>query len=230
MKKEEIHLWDIKRILLGQTPPEFLLEVFIRTLIIYLATLLILRWLGKRMSGQLSITEIAVMITMGAIVSVPMQMPDRGILQGLVALLVAAIFLRGLHWLSFKNNKIEKLSQGDLILLVKDGVLQEEQMKKSRISRQQLFAELRSKKIYQLGKVKRMYLEACGLFSVYEEKAVKSGLSVLPPSDTEIFSWQKASPDNIQACCHGGNVQTLRNEEEECRHCGHVEWSKAILN
>lgn len=230
MKKEEIHLWDIKRILFGQAPPEFLLEVFLRTLIIYLFTLVILRWLGKRMSGEISILEVAVMITMGAIVSLPMQSPDRGILQGILALLVAVFFLRGVNWLNFKSRKIEKLTQGDTILLIKDGILQEEQMKAARISRQQLFAELRSKKIYHLGKVKRMYLEACGVFSVYEEKEQKSGLSVLPPSDDEIFSWQKMSPDNIQACCHCGNVQSLKNDEEACSNCGHVEWSKAILN
>lgn len=228
MKKEEIHLGDVQRILFGQAPPEFMLEVFIRTLIVYLATLIVLRWLGKRMSGQLSITEIGVMITMGAIVSVPMQLPDRGILPGLLALVCAVGFLRGIHWLSFKSGKVEQVVQGDTILLVKDGIMQVEEMKKSRISRQQIFAELRGKQVYNLGKVKRMYLEACGLFCIYQEKGSKSGLSVLPPKDDEIFSVQKFSPDSIQACCHCGNVQPVHNNEQ-CAHCGRKEWSKAVL-
>src|SRR5687767_8208554 len=103
MKKEEINLWDIERLLFGRAPPEFLLEVFIRALIVYLATLVVVRLLGKRMSGQLTITEMAVMITLGAIISVPMQLPDRGILPGLLALLCALAFQRGINWLGFKN-------------------------------------------------------------------------------------------------------------------------------
>lgn len=77
MKKEEIYLEDIKRILYGLAPPEFMLEVFIRTIIIYIALLFIVRWLGKRMSGQLTIMEMAIMLVIGAVVSVPMQVPDQ---------------------------------------------------------------------------------------------------------------------------------------------------------
>jgi hypothetical protein len=44
VKKEEIRLEDVKRILFGQAPPLFLLEAFIRTLLIYLILLMIVRW------------------------------------------------------------------------------------------------------------------------------------------------------------------------------------------
>src|SRR3982750_3522578 len=96
MKKEEIHLWDVKRILIGQAPPEFLLDVLIRSLIMYIAAILVLRWMGKRMNGQLSIIELAVMVTMGAILAVPMQIPDRGLLQGLLVLVTILALLRGI--------------------------------------------------------------------------------------------------------------------------------------
>ena len=79
MKKEDIHLGDLARILFGEAPPLFLLEVFVRTLIVYVFLLYILRWLGKRMSGQLTIMELSVMLTLGAIVSASMQIPDHGI-------------------------------------------------------------------------------------------------------------------------------------------------------
>jgi uncharacterized membrane protein YcaP (DUF421 family) len=97
MKKDEIHLEDIQRILFGQAPPQFLLEVFIRTVVIYISLLFIVRLLGKRMSGQLTIMEMAVMLTLGAIVSVPMQMPDRGLLQGALLLLCTRRFIVALH-------------------------------------------------------------------------------------------------------------------------------------
>src|SRR5947209_8169180 len=95
MKKEQIQLWDIKRILFGQAPPEFLVEVFIRSLVIYVAAIIVMRWMGKRMNGQHSIIELSVMVMMGAIIAVPMQVPDRGMLQGVLILLVTLFLLRG---------------------------------------------------------------------------------------------------------------------------------------
>ncbi|TDH21567.1 hypothetical protein EXU57_18840 [Segetibacter sp. 3557_3] len=93
-----------------------------------------MQWLGKRMNGQISIMELAVMVTMGAILALPMQAPDRGLLQGFVA------------------------------LLVKDSVLQLKTLERSNITKQLLFSVLRQKNIYHLGKVKRMYIEGCGSF------------------------------------------------------------------
>lgn len=92
MDKDQIHLSDIYRILFGEAPVQFLLEVLIRTIIIYCILLVVIRLLGKRMSGQLTSIEMAVMLTLGAIVSVPMQDPARGLLQGVLLLALVLIF------------------------------------------------------------------------------------------------------------------------------------------
>lgn len=70
MKKEEIHLWDVRRILFGQAPPAFLQEVLLRSLIIYFAPIVVLRWMGKCMNGKFSIIELAVLVMIGAIIAV----------------------------------------------------------------------------------------------------------------------------------------------------------------
>ncbi|TWR31548.1 DUF421 domain-containing protein [Mucilaginibacter pallidiroseus] len=225
MKKEEIHLDDWQRILFGVAPPEFLVEVLIRTVITYLILLVIVRWLGKRMSGQLTIMEMAVMLTLGAIVSVAMQVPDRGILLSAVVLLCTLAFQRGLGWLGYKNNVIENITQGTLNILVIDGKLQLNEMEKCRISKQQLFAHLRSKEIYQLGKVKRVYLEAGGLFSIFPASPPQPGLSLLPPDDTELM---EALPKEVLvACINCGYVQASE-DKKNCHDCGQNNWIPAI--
>src|SRR3954466_6809645 len=110
MKKYEIHLADWQRMLFGQAPPIFLLEVFVRTLIIYVFLLFVLRWLGKRMSGQLTILEMAVMLTLGAIVSVAMQIPDRGLTLSMLVLFCTLAFQRGLSLWGIKSARIEELT------------------------------------------------------------------------------------------------------------------------
>jgi uncharacterized membrane protein YcaP (DUF421 family) len=57
-----------------------MLEVVLRTLIIYLALLLTMGLLGKRMNAQLNVAELSLMIMLGGVGSVAMQLPDRGLL------------------------------------------------------------------------------------------------------------------------------------------------------
>src|SRR5687768_10612354 len=112
MKKEDIQPWDWQRILFGEAPPEFLVEVFVRTFIIYIALLIIVRLMGKRMGGQLTVSELAVMVTLGAIVSPAMQIPQLGVLMGILILICALIFQRGLNLTETKSPAFEKISQG----------------------------------------------------------------------------------------------------------------------
>jgi len=170
MDYSEVELWDWHRILVGDAPNFYLVEVIFRTALIYLALLITLNLMGKRMGGQLTLTEMAVMVTLGALVAVPMQIYDRGLLMGITALVVALLFQRGFNYAGVKNENFEHISQGQLSLLVKDGVFEQEQMKKARISQTQIMSVLRAEKIYNLNQVRRLYLEACGIFSIYENK------------------------------------------------------------
>jgi uncharacterized membrane protein YcaP (DUF421 family) len=228
MKKEEIHLNDIERILFGQAPGAFLLEVLIRTVIIYGVLLLVLKLMGKRMDGQISIIEMAVMIVLGAILGVGTQIPDRGILMAAAALLLIFIFQRGINWLNIKSRKIENITNGALNILVKDGVLQLDEMKAARITRQNLFASLRGRQIFSLGKVKRVYFEACGLINVYEDQADRSGLPVFPSNEDEFIKTKTRTDTHHIACKNCGWVSGDNRGEKACKNCGSKEWTHAI--
>jgi uncharacterized membrane protein YcaP (DUF421 family) len=227
MKKEEIHLWDLKRILFGQAPPEFLLEVLIRSLIIYISVIIVMRLVGKRMNGQLTIIEMSVMVMMGAILSLPMQAPDRGVLQGILLLIAILLLLRGLNLLAFKSSRLEKLLHGEAALLVKDGVVQLPQLAQTKVTRQQLYAVLRGKNILHLGKVKRLYMEPYGLFSVYEEKVAKPGLSTLPPDDKQMLEQLQLTGQQVCETC--GSVQLQKEPVTHCHYCGSDSWTVAVL-
>src|SRR5215217_3848681 len=229
MKKEEIHWADWHRILLGPAPVEFLLEVLIRTTIIYLVLLVILRFLGKRMGGQLTISELAVMLTLGAIISVPMQIPDRGILQGILVLICALVFQRGINYLAVKNEKIERLLQGRESQIVKDRMMIYDELKAMKISREQMMAVLRNQKIYNLGEVRRVYIEACGLFSVFKYEEPKPGLSLLPPED-EAAGTELTIINQVLVCAQCGNpLQTKTEGAGECKNCGTNKWIAAVI-
>lgn len=190
MEYDEVDLWDWHRILIGDAPTIYLLEVFFRTLIIYLALVMTIRIMGKRMGGQLTLAEMAVMITLGAIISVPMQIYDRGILMGFTALVVAYLFQRGYNYLQVLNPRFEELNLGEVSLLIKDGKIQHEQLKAARISKNQLFSILRNKKVTHLSQVRRLYLEACGIFTLFQD------------SDAELLESSLILPEKRQKEIH----------------------------
>lgn len=229
MKKEEIHWLDWHRILMGSAPDQFILEVLIRTAVIYLFLLVILRLLGKRMGGQLTISELAVMLTLGAIISVPMQVPDKGLLQGIVVLICVLAFQRGIGYLGVKNTKIERITQGRECMLIKDGVMVASELRAMNISREQIIAVLRNQKVYNLGEVRRVYIEACGLFSVFKYPEARPGLSLLPPSDEaagEAFS----TINKALLCENCGNPsRTENNTHNNCNNCGALTWTHAVI-
>lgn len=226
MQQEQLFLYDWKRIFLGDTPAEFMLEIFLRTILIYLVLLVAIRILGKRMSGQITIIEMAIMLTMGAILAPAMQLADRGLLAGVVALVFALAFERGINYWGLKSHKAEEIIQGKETVLVKDGILQLNNLRDSRISRPQLMSILRSQQIYNTGKIYRMYLEACGLFSIYTSETDRPGLSTLMDDDPEVHTIQRIDPQN-RACHRCGHTVPGESRPGACPVCQANEWVAA---
>lgn len=227
MDKEKIVPFDVWRMVFGDAPPEYFIEIFFRGLALYLFMLFIMRLLGKRMAGELTVTEMVLIITLGASVTVAIQDPEGGVLLGFVVLTCALLFERVISVLTLKSKRFEELSQGRANVLVKDGVLQLKNMKDNKITQQQLFANLRGEKIYNLGKVERVYIEAAGEFSIYKiMKDAPPGLPVLPPDDKEVLTIKKKA-EGLKACANCGF--TVKNETKEmCDNCNSLSWTEAI--
>src|SRR5690606_22718215 len=93
---QAITILDWKRMLLGDEPPLYLLEIFIRTLIIYAYTLGLLRWLGSRTIGQLSTVEFLLVIALGSAVGDAMFYPDVPLIHALLVVTIVVLANKGL--------------------------------------------------------------------------------------------------------------------------------------
>jgi len=228
MNQKDISLFDMKRILIGDTPWSFLLEVAARGIVIYVALLVTIRFMGKRVAGQLSLSELAIMVTLGAAIGIPMEVADRGLLPALVVLLVAIVYQRGIGVLSFKRRSVEMLTQGDMITILGDGLMDLGAMRKTGVSRERLYAALRGEKIVHLGEVERVYMETSGSFSVYRRSQPIPGLQIVPRTHPNVREEQA-----LLACESCGNVQ--RREEVEgagnrsaCPRCQQRDWHRGV--
>jgi uncharacterized membrane protein YcaP (DUF421 family) len=180
------------------------------------------------MDGQLTLIEMAVMITIGAIISVPMQIPDRGIILGLVALIGVVTFHRGVNWMTVKHEKLARAVEGTMDVLVKDGILQLAAMEAVGISKQHLFSQLRNQQILNLGKVKRVYFEACGLFSIYKDEGDMPGLPLYPSDEMQVIHEHARPASGFLACKNCGHIIHSKETTAPCSNCKESKWIPAI--
>jgi uncharacterized membrane protein YcaP (DUF421 family) len=230
MKPEEIKLSDFQRILIGEIPYSFFLELILRAFIIYVLLIVSMRLMGKRMSAQISRNEMAAVVSLAAAVGIPLMNPDRGILPALVITIVIVLFTNFIASRVAKDEKFESLTQDDYGALVKDGVLNLEVMERTRVTRERLFAQLRFSQKTHLGTVKRLYFEANGLFSLVDEPNPKPGLSILPDDLDPDFSARKLTKTNQKICQHCGQLGEglIATARSRCSNCGAIAWVTAV--
>jgi uncharacterized membrane protein YcaP (DUF421 family) len=224
----EQFLSNAHRILIGDNPWSFLLEVLLRSAVIYVLLFVTMRLMGKRMAAQLSVSELAVMITLGAAVGVPLQTAEQGLLPAAVLLICALIFQRGLSTLSVRKRSIEVRVQGDVTLLLIDGRLLMGNLHASRLTPARVFSELRAQGVHQLGELRRVYLESTGDFSIVRYKRPRHGLRLMPPARSALDLPGHYS--GRLACCCCGNVCEIRagGQTQKCSYCHNVQWTVAV--
>jgi len=230
MNSQEIKLTDWNRIVLGEVPPEFIIEVVIRMTLIYIMLVVSLRLMGRRMEAMISRGEMVSLVTLGASIGVAIHTPERGLLPSMVVILIILSMQLLQSYITSRSSKGEKLLLDQISTLVQDGRLMIKNMKKSRITRERLFAALRLKGLTNLGNVQRVYFEAKGVFSIifYLDDESKPGLCILPDSDVEYRSELKYD-DAHYACRSCGKIDEKSTTVASCTNCGAHEWEKAVI-
>ena len=216
MKTKPIHLTDWSRILVGDVPLSFFAELFIRAVFVYVILLVCMRLMGKRMAAQLSRTEMVGLVALAAMIGIPLQSPERGLLPAIVIAVVIVVIQQILASRASHDTESESLIQGSVNTLVEEGVMKMEEMKKTRITRERLFAQLRSAGLTHLGRVKRVYFEANGSFTTIVNTQPSPGLSILPEVDPDFIREQPVA-HGVWVCALCG--QHDGHKGDPCPNC-----------
>lgn len=229
MKEYEINITDIHRILFGDVPYHFLIEVILRVSVIYILLMLSMRLMGKRMSSQLSRNEMAAVASLAAAIGVPLMSPDRGLLPAFVIAIIIIAYQMFIARKAALNRKFESITQDKFDTLVRDGVLDLSTMLATRVSTERVFAQLRSEGISHLGMVGRVYFEAGGFFSILKNPEPQPGLSVIPVWDQD-FSSQVHLKTSLLVCgkCGAPKPNGSGNDNTACKNCKNRDWAEAV--
>ncbi|MDP3526506.1 MAG: hypothetical protein Q8S27_18185, partial [Hoeflea sp.] len=145
--------FDWARMLLGDEPPTFLLEILFRTVLIYIYTFGLIRWIGGRSISQLSMVEFLLVIALGSAVGDSLFYPDVPLLHAMLVITVIVLINKGLDYLILGSDKAQTAINGIPNWIVRSGRLNPDQTSNRGIGKSEVLALLRIKGISNLGEV-----------------------------------------------------------------------------
>ncbi len=143
-----------------------MLVPFFRTLILYCFVIIAVRLMGKRQVGEMQPTELVITILVSAVASVPMQDIDIPLTHGLVPILTLVSAQILISILSLKCLSFRQLLTGKAIVVIRDGTIDQQGLKKLRMSIDDLLEDLRLCSVNDLRQVKQAQLETNGQLSI----------------------------------------------------------------
>lgn len=213
----EVVPFDWARMLLGDVPPLFLLEIVFRTALIFGWLLLLLRFTGKRGLAQLSPLELAIVIGLGSAAGDPMFYPEVPLLHAMLVLAVVVGMQSLMARLVIRSERVETFMEGVPVELVRDGVMSGDALRRAKLSREDLFERLRAQGVRQLGEVQRAYFEQDGNLTVFTHaQDAPPGLPVVPPWDLEpprVVSLEEAHAGPL-ACLGCGTTRDAAGQQD----------------
>lgn len=215
------------RIFLHELDLAYAAELLLRSVVMFLLVLMILRATGKRGVRQLSLFEVAIIVSFGSAAGDAMFQKDLAIATSMVVLVSVMLLYRLITWMAARSEKVEAIFEGDPCYVVEEGMFVLDKGNDKTFAKDEFLSEMRQQSIEHLGQVRVAILETNGVISFlyYEDEDVKYGMPVLPKP------YSKRCPEiprpGIYACTNCGHVEQL-HVTKCCARCEEQSWVEAI--
>ena len=140
---------------------------FVRTIILYLVIIIALRLMGKRQVGELSPSEFVVTLLVSELATIPMQSTTIPLLHGIIPIFTLLALELIISTVFIRSSRIRKFAVGKINLLIEDGKIKQDELRKLRITLDELLEEIRLKGYLDVSEIKYAILEANGELSVF---------------------------------------------------------------
>ncbi len=138
----------------------------IRTLILYIIVIGAIRIMGKRQLSDMQTSELVITMIIADIASIPMQNTSQPLLSGVIPVLILACIEIFISVMMLKSPKLRKVVCGKPEIIIADGKLRQDMLRKLRLSTEDLSVLLRQQEIFSIDEVEYCIIETNGQISV----------------------------------------------------------------
>lgn len=164
----------------------------IRAIILYATAILLIRLMGKRQIGELQPSELVITMLISEVASLPMQDNTIPMFNAIVALFILVSLEILSSALSLRFHKIRTVMQGHPVIIIRNGKIDIDALKKLRISINDLLSALRQKDVFEISQVSYAIFETNGKISVLlnpqDRNATASDLNLAPENNGMPFA------------------------------------------
>ena len=163
---------------------------YLRTLLLYLVLILAVRLMGKRQIGEMEPAEFVGTMLVAYLAAIPMQDGAIPLYSGLVPILTVLGLELVLSGITLTSVPIRRLLCGKPVILIDNGKILQENLRKTRITLDELTGHLREKDVLDIHTVQFAILETNGNLSVFpyprekpasaKDAGVEAGKQYLP--------------------------------------------------
>lgn len=141
-------------------------ELLLRGSVVYFVLFVLFRLSGKRQAGQMTPFDLLLLLIISNAVQNAMVGADTSIVGGLLVAVVLIVWNQALGWLTSRSRRFEDLLEGRPVVLIHNGHVFEDELRRNRMSIEELRGALRSEGCFDLNDAAFAILETNGHVSV----------------------------------------------------------------
>jgi uncharacterized membrane protein YcaP (DUF421 family) len=149
--------------------------IIVRGSIIYLSLFTLLRVVLKRESGQVSITDLLVIVLIADAAQNAMSNEYKSITAGVVLVATIIVWSYILDWLAFHVPFMERLLKPRSLPIIENGKMLRKTMRRELITEEELMMRIREEGVEDIAEVKAAFMESDGNLSVIKKDEAESG-------------------------------------------------------
>lgn len=170
-----------------------MLNVFLRAIILYFFLLVAMRLMGKRQMSEFQPFEFAITLVAADLACIPMSDNTIPIIYGIIPIFTLVILHNILTFAAIKSHRFRKLINGKPVILIDDGKIDCDILKKCGMTANDLLESLREQGYFKIGEIGYAVLETNGKVSVLQ----KFANAPVTNADLKISGGENALPYNV---------------------------------
>ncbi|MDD3920728.1 MAG: DUF421 domain-containing protein [Eubacteriales bacterium] len=151
-----------------------MLVLFVRAIILYIVVFVVIRMTGKRQISDLQPFDLVITLLIADLATDPIADTSIPLVYGVLPILAMFLIQRLVAYLSLKSAGIHNILSGKPILVIVNGVMQEDEMRKNCYTINDLLEQLRAKDTFDISEVAYAIVETDGSLSVLKKDAAQT--------------------------------------------------------
>lgn len=141
------------------------MDIVIRAAVIFVFLLVLMRVIGRRELGEMEPFDLILLVVTGDLTQQAVTQNDTSVTGAILAVSTLALLTVGTSYLTFRVRRLRPVLEGQPVVLVADGQVVRPNLRRERITVEELAAEARLQQIAHLRDVRWAVLETSGRIS-----------------------------------------------------------------